>query len=71
MVDGKYSIDDANKEKLELWIKKGGILIAVKNANKFLIEKEIIKLEIEEYPKNTRPNFVWTRFGQKVYTKNE
>ena len=52
MVDGKYSIDDANKEKLELWIKKGGTLIAVKNANKFLIEKEIIKLEIEEYPKN-------------------
>ena len=53
LVDGNYgSIDAGMQEQIKEWIKKGGHLIAYKDANRWLKQQEIIKVEFVKSNRN-------------------
>ena len=48
MVNGSYGdINDSGKENLKRWISEGGTLIAMKNANQWLIRNKIINIKFK------------------------
>jgi hypothetical protein len=46
--DGRYSWDEAFKKKLDLWIKEGGVVIALEDANRFLQKENWINWALKD-----------------------
>jgi len=48
--DGRYQWDKGVKEKIDHWLKNGGKIVAIENANKWLAEQELINMEEKKLP---------------------